>query len=90
MEEDDSIDVDRLAAKIEDQMILYHAVLGHYLTETDSEQRLKLAETRFVARQLMRVGMSEMFSPERVTSVCNRYGLIPGQAMDIKNRFDFD
>ena len=34
--------------------------------------------------------MSEMFSPERVTAVCNKYGLIPGQAMDIKNRFDFD
>jgi hypothetical protein len=34
--------------------------------------------------------MSEMFSPERVTSVCKQYGLIPGQAMDIKHGFDFD
>ena len=49
-----------------------------------------MAEARFAAGQLMRVDMSEMFSPERVTSVCKQYGLIPGQAMDIKNGFDFD
>ena len=55
MEEDDGIDVDSLAAKREDQLILYHAVLGHDLTEACSNQRLKLAETRFVAGQLMRV-----------------------------------
>ena len=34
--------------------------------------------------------MSEMFSPERVTVACKQYGLFPGQAMDIKNGFDFD
>ena len=90
MEEDDGIDVDSLAAKRGDSLILYHAVLGHDLTETYSNRRLKLAETRFVAGQLMRVDMSEMFSPQRVASVCKQYGLIPGQAMDIKNGFDFD
>ncbi len=31
-----------------------------------------------------------MFSPERVTAVCKQYGLTPGQAMDIKNGYDFD
>ena len=40
--------------------------------------------------QLMGVDMSETFSPERVTAVCKQYGLVPGQAMDIKNGFDFD
>ena len=34
--------------------------------------------------------MSEMLSPERVTAVCKQYVLILGQAMDIKNGFDFD
>ena len=82
MEEDDAIDVDSLAAKREDQLILYHAVLGHDLTGTYSDKRLKLAETRFVSRQLMRVDMSKMFSPERVTTVCKQHGPIPGQAMD--------
>ena len=33
MEDDDGIDVDSLAVKIEDQFILYHAVLGHDLIE---------------------------------------------------------
>ena len=90
MEEDDGIDVDSLAAKREDQLILYHAILVHDLTETYSSRRLKLSEARFVAGQLMGVDMSEMVSPERVTSVCKQYGLIPGQAMDIKNGLDFD
>ena len=34
--------------------------------------------------------MCEMFSPERVTAVREQYGLVPGQAMDIKNGYDFD
>ena len=34
--------------------------------------------------------MSVMFSPGRVTAVCKQYGVIPGQAMDTKNGFDFD
>ena len=38
----------------------------------------------------MRVDVSEMFSPETVTPVWKHYGLILGQAMDIKNGFDFD
>ena len=56
--------------------MIYGSVLGHDLTETYSNRKLKLAETRFIAGQLMRVDMSEMFSPERVTSVCKQYGLI--------------
>ena len=40
--------------------------------------------------QLLRVDVSEMFSPERVTVVCTQYGLVPGQAMDIHNCVDFD
>ena len=34
--------------------------------------------------------MCEMFSPERVTAVCKQYGLTPGQAMNIKNGYDFE
>ena len=51
---------------------------------------MNLAGDRHIVEQLFRVGMSEMLSPERVTSVCKQYGLVPGQAMDIKNGFDFD
>ena len=40
--------------------------------------------------QLLKVDISEMFSPERVTSVCKKYGLVPGQAMDLKNGYNFD
>ena len=56
--------------------MLYHAVLGHDLTETYSNKRLKWLEIRF--------------SQERVTSVCKLYGFIPGHAIDIKNGLGFD
>ena len=63
--------------------------MGH-LTETDSNDRLKLAGHRHIIGQLIGVDMSQMFSPERVTAVCKQYGLVPGQAMDFKNGVDFD
>ena len=31
-----------------------------------------------------------MFSPERVTKVCEQYGLTPGAAMDVKHGYNFD
>ena len=40
--------------------------------------------------QMSAVDISEVFSPERVTKLCKQYGLEPGQAMDIKNGYDFD
>ena len=88
MEEHDGIDVDPLAAKNEDQLILYHAILGHDLTKTSLNARLTFAGNRHVIGQRMGVDMSEMFGPERVTAVCKQYGLVPGQAMNIKNGFD--
>ena len=70
MEENDGVDVDSLAARKEDQLILYHAILGHDLTETYSNARLNLAGDRHIVGQVMGFDMSEMFSPERVTAVC--------------------
>ena len=80
MDDDDGIDADSLAAIREDQLRLYHAMLGHDLAETYSNKRLKLVQNRFVVGQIMRIDMSETVSSERVTAVCKRYGLIPGQA----------
>ena len=48
MEEEYGIYVDSLAAKKEDQLILYHSILGHDLTETYSNARLTLAGNRHV------------------------------------------
>ena len=47
--EDDAMDigndVDSLAARKEDRLILHHAILGHDLTETYSNARLSWRET---------------------------------------------
>ena len=37
----------------------------------------------------MSTDISEVFSPNRVTSVGKQFGLVPGEAMDIKNGYDF-
>ena len=60
------------------------------MIEAYSNNRVQLAVIRHTVSQLLDVDISEMFSPERVTSVCREYGLAPGQAMDIKNGYDFD
>ena len=77
-------------AKLEDERILHHAMLGHDLTEVYSNKRLQLAGSRQFVESILSTDISEVFSPERVTSVCARYGFVPGQAMDIKNGYDFD
>ena len=65
-------------------------MLGRDLTEVYSGARLKLAADRHMVSQLLKVDMREMFSPERVTSVCKKYGLVPAQAMDLENGYNFD
>ena len=52
MEENNGIDVDSLAARKEDQLILYHAMLGHDITETYSNARLKMAGDRHIVGTL--------------------------------------
>ena len=39
---------------------------------------------------LMSADVTEIFSPERVASVCREFGLEPGLSMDIKSGYDFD
>ena len=90
MEVNDGIDIDVLNEKAEDQRIIYHAILGHDLTESYLNARIQLAASRQEAQQLMSVDLSEMYSPERVSAVCSSYGLRPGRDMHIKNGFDFD
>ena len=38
-----------------------------------------------ISEQLSSTDICEVFSPERVTSVCKQVGLVPGVAMDIKS-----
>lgn len=36
------------------------------------------------------IDVTELFSPERVSSTCKAFGLEPSSAMDIKTGYDFD
>ena len=61
--------IDAVAAKTEDDEILHRANLAGDLTEVYSNGRIKLAANRRMVTQLLKVDISEMFSPERVTTV---------------------
>ena len=41
-------------------------------------------------KQLLSTDITEIFSPERVTAYCKKYGLASGAAMDAKSGYDFD
>ena len=75
----DGIDVDSIAARKEDQLILDHAMPGHDPIEGYSNRRLESAGGIHVVEQLL-----------RAKAVCKQYGLVRGQAMDIKPGCDFD
>ena len=89
-------DEEREAARLksEDEFIIAKAILGHSLHEVYSNGRIELAMNRQhmerINSHLSRVDMSEIFSPKRVTAACQRVGLVPGEAMDIKSGYDFD
>ena len=86
----ENLDIGSMKSKQQDKEIIYHAMLGHDLTEVYGSKRLQLTANRDFLRQIMSTDVSEVFSPERVTTVCKQYGLVPGEAMDIKNGYDFD
>ena len=45
-------------------------------------------DKRIVAKVLMGVSITEVFSPARVTEACKRFGMTPGDAYDIRSGFD--
>ena len=67
--------MDAIEKRRVDNEILHRAILAHDLTEIFSNKRLQLAGDRHCVNKLLRVDMSEMFSPERVTAVCRDDGL---------------
>ena len=70
------------------------AILVHSLHEVFSNARIQMAVNRnhaeTISERLASTDVSEVFSPERVTAACSRFGLSPGEAMDIKSGYDFD
>ena len=89
-----NMDADSLQAKHEDMRIIGRAMLGQNLHETYSNARIDLAVCRQSVESsrngLMSADVTEIFSPERVASVCREFGLEPGSSMDIKSGYDFD
>ena len=60
---DDGVDVDSIEERRVDDEILHRAILRHGLTEIFSNKRLQSVADRHFVNQLLRVDMSDMFSP---------------------------
>ncbi len=93
-DEVNGMDADSLQAKQEDMRIISRAMLGQNLHEAYSNSRINFAVCRQTVESskggLMSADVTEIFSPERVASVCREFGLEPGLSMDIKSGYDFD
>ena len=47
-------------------------------------------DRRILSAIIMGADVAEVYSPERVTKLCNRYGLTKGSAMDLRAGYDFN
>ena len=47
-------------------------------------EHMSREERRIIGSIIKGVDVSEIYSPRRVTEVCMKFGLIPGDAMDLK------
>ena len=43
-----------------------------------------------MANLCLNVDITEVYSPKRINAACQRFGLVPGDSMDILTGFDFD
>ena len=86
-DDEDGLDVDSLQMRREDRKIVSLALLGRSIHEVYSNTRIDTAVARQTAEgmMLMSVDVTEIFSPERVASVCKDFGLKPGMSMHIKS-----
>ena len=68
------------------------AVQGHATSSVrkNKGERERDEERRILAALARGVDITEVFSPNRVTQVCKKYGLTPGEAMDLSTGWDFD
>ena len=53
-------------------------------------ERERDEESRIIAALARGVDITEVFSPTRETQVCKKYGLTPGESMDLSTGWDFD
>ena len=51
---------------------------------------LSEVELSVITKCLLGADITEIFSPERITAMCDKFGLIRGSAMDLQNGWDFD
>ena len=74
--------------------IIGRALLGQSLPDIFSNSRINLAVCRQTVEAskggLTSADVTEIFSPERVATVCREFGSKPGLSMDIKSGYDFD
>ena len=56
----------------------------------DSMSCMSSIEAKILAHAMLGVDITEVYSPERVTKLCAKFGLVQGSALDLTNGWDFD
>ena len=71
-----------------DKVLMAKAIMGHDMTECVGAVELARSVGRY--KDLLKVDVMEVYSPERVTKLCEKHGLRPGCSLDLTNEYDFD
>ena len=58
--------------------------------DVDSFSKMSTLDTEIISRALRGVDVAEIYSPERVTKLCARFGLVKGTSMDLATGWDSD
>ena len=68
-------------------------MIGKAILGLDMSECIAPVEPRKIAASaghLLDVDIMEVYSPERVATLCRTYGLPPGCSLDLTNGYDFD
>ena len=57
-------------------------------TADDDQDANHVEDMTILSAVLRGVDITEVFSPERVTLVCHKYRLTPGESFDLRNGYD--
>ena len=81
--------VRNLRAMIAERQAEKRRVEGEQNDELAEKKRRREIEHSAIVEEIRSVDITEIYSPQRVTNEARRYGLKPGEAMDITTGWDF-
>ena len=86
--DDEMLSIEQRQLSSTDCLFLSSALIGKDMNEVVGPVSVSWIEK--AVGEVLGVDIMEMYSPERVATLCKQFGLSPGCSLDLTNGFDFD